>query len=241
MQIQLHLFWSKLIKAFKLLAFGFGVLFLLMLMISFTSWPYWGIYHLATHQSDYNFEPEYIVVMGGSGMPSKSALIRMYHAAVLAQSHPESKVIIALPDTAMTPEGPLLQMKKELRLRQVNNEVLFENRGTNTRSQALNIKQTFNIEDKPTVVVSAPEHLYRTILSFKKIGFKHIGGQPAFESDLKCSLDYNSKTLGGQTLVPDVGNNTQLRYQFWNHLQYEILLLREYTAIAYYKINSWIW
>jgi hypothetical protein len=149
-------------------------------------------------------------------------------------------VIIALPDTAMEADGPLLQMKKELRLRKVNNDVLFENCGTNTRSQALNIKKLFSIEKKNIVIVSAPEHVYRSILSFKKIGFENVGGLPAFETDLKCSLDYCSKTIGGKTLVPDIGESTQLRYQFWNHLQYEILLLREYAAIAYYKMNSWI-
>jgi len=38
-----------------------------------------------------------IVLMGGSGMPGKSALMRTYYTAEAAHAHPDARVIIALP------------------------------------------------------------------------------------------------------------------------------------------------
>jgi uncharacterized SAM-binding protein YcdF (DUF218 family) len=230
----------KVYSWLKTMMVGLGLLFSAMLILSFTTWPYWGIYDLAMAESEYEFTPDYIVVMGGSGVPSKSALIRMYHAADLAKAFPKAKVIIALPDSALSEDGALMKMKNELSLRKANNSVFFENKGTNTRSQALNIKEMLERDNYKLLIVSAPEHLYRSILSFRKVGFQTVGGHPAFENDLQVSLEYQSKQLGGKHFIPDVGSNQQVRYQFWNHLQYEIVLLREYTAILYYKLNGWI-
>ena len=34
--------------------------------------------------------------------------------------------------------------------------------------------------------------------------------------------------------------NVALRYNMWSYMQYEIIVLREYTAIAYYWVKGWI-
>jgi uncharacterized SAM-binding protein YcdF (DUF218 family) len=225
----------------KYMFFTLGLLFTIMLILSFTTWPYWRIYDLATCESEYDFTPDIIVVMGGSGMPSKSALIRTYHAAKLAKEFPASEVLIALPDSLQKEESPLYKMKNELKLRGVKNTISFESKGTNTRSQSINIwKDLSQNKQAKLLIVSAPEHMYRSIKSFKKVGFKQVGGHPAFESDLQVSLDYDSKKIGGNKNIPDIGKNKQLRYQFWNHLIYEVELAREYFAIFYYYLNDWI-
>lgn len=212
-----------------------------MLIISFTTLPYWGIHHLASSQSEFNFEPELIVVMGGSGMPSQTALIRTYHAADVSHFFPEADIIIALPGHLMDSTSDLLRMENELRIRGVSAKIDFENTGTNTRAQAILIKEILqNNTDKKLVVVSSPEHVYRSIKCFKKLGFKSIGGIPAFEKDLEISLEFDARKIGGRHFIPDLGDSSQLRYQFWNHLKYEIILLREYSAILYYKIQAWI-
>lgn len=133
-------------------------------------------------------------------------------------------------------------MREELRIREVNAEILFEPKGNNTRSQVLNIAKILNQDfTKNILIVSSPEHMYRTIKAFKKIGFQNIGGIPAFEIDISSSLLlFESDKIGGKIIVPDIGDSNQLRYQFWNHLKYEITLAREYTAIIYYKAQSWI-
>ena len=219
-----------------------GISFIILIALSFTSAPYWGIYHLAVSESNYNFEPDVIVIMGGAGMPSKTALIRTFYAAEISKKHKTAKIIIALPDELNDSLSHILRMKNELIIRGVKAKILFESKGNNTRSQVLNIgkilKQDFS---KKILIVSSPEHMYRTIKTFKKIGFENIGGLPAFEIDISSSLLlFNSKEIGGKALLPDLGNSFQLRYQFWNHLKYEITLAREYTAILYYKVQSWI-
>ncbi len=228
-------------KWLKLLIYSLGFIFLLLLIISFTSLPYWGIYHLAVSESEYSFRPDYIVVMGGSGMPSQTALIRTYHAAQFLESYPNIPVIIALPDNTNENSSHLKKMEKELRIRGVESKVIFENKGTNTRAQALLIKELLGDSvDAKLLVVSSPEHIYRTVKSFEKIGFESVEAIPAFEKDLEVSLDFDAKKLGGKDYMLDVGASNQLRYQFWNHLKYEIILLREYSAIAYYKLQGWI-
>lgn len=232
---------GKAKKWLKLLVYSFGFIFLLLLIISFTSLPYWGIYHLGVSESEFNYKPDYIVVMGGSGMPSQTALIRTYHAAQFLESQPNIPVIIALPDNINDNSSHLKKMENELRIRGVESKVIFENKGTNTRAQVLLIKELLGGSvDAKLLVVSSPEHIYRTVKSFKKIGFDNVGALPAFEKDLELSLDFDTEELGGKAYLLDVGDKSQLRYQFWNHLKYEIILLREYSAIAYYKLQGWI-
>ena len=80
----------------------------------------------------------------------------------------------------------------------------------------------------------------RSILTFRKIGFQDVGGFPSFEYAIECDLKYDDKNLGGNKFVPDIGKNLNLRYQFWNHMKYEIIFIREFLALGYYKIKGWI-
>ncbi len=231
--------WNLARNSFKVFLYGSGAFFLLMLIISFTTLPFWGIYQLGIFQSNHSSKPDVIVVMGGSGMPSQTALIRTYYAAQISSKYPLVPIIIALPDNLISNNSPLKQMEKELRMRGVRSEVIFENKGTNTRGQALNIKKMLG-KDKSLLIVSSPEHIYRSVQSFKKLGFSKVTSCAAFEKDLNQKLIFNSEQLGGKSYMPEIGESNQLRYQFWNHLVYEIILLREYTAILYYKMQAWI-
>mgnify|MGYP006090763245 FL=1 len=62
-----------------------------------------------------------------------------------------------------------------------------------------------------------------------------VGGSPSFEkpSDEERLKD---KTDKEDTKV----RNLALRYNMWSYMQYEIIVLREYTAIAYYWMKGWI-
>jgi uncharacterized SAM-binding protein YcdF (DUF218 family) len=92
----------------------------------------------------------------------------------------------------------------------------------------------------PMVIVTSPEHVYRSVLSFRKVGVENVTGQPASEVMLETDLRIRSKKLGGKTVVPDVGNSISIRYKFWDYLKYEIIVAREYMAIAYYWMSGWI-
>ena len=81
----------------------------------------------------------------------------------------------------------------------------------------------------------------RAVLVFKKAGFKNVNALPAFENALEADLFFKDEDLGGNKLpVPEIGNHTSVRYQFWNHLKYEILIAREMAALGYYRLRGWI-
>ncbi len=80
----------------------------------------------------------------------------------------------------------------------------------------------------------------RSILCFKKAGYKYLGGEPTFNVSGPSNLLYSDKNLGGRNIpLPEVGESIQLRYQFWNHLRYQVLCYRELVALVWYKIRGW--
>lgn len=178
--------------------------------------------------------------MSGNGIPSESGLMRTYFASEIAKKHPSTKIIITMPGDTTDTASACYLMKKELIIRGVeNNRISFENVGTNTRSQAQEVKKL--VKGNPSIIiVSSPEHIYRSLKTFHKIGLTNITGEAAFEKPVEASFLFQDDELGGNNIVPNIGNNTQIRYQFWSHLKYQIIVYREYTAIAFYKLKGWI-
>lgn len=232
-------FLKKLLRNLILIS---GVLSILMLILSFTTLPFWGYYWLGTSAGKDDVIPEYIIVMGGSGMPGKSGLIRSYYAFRAAEYFPNAKVIISLPGETNDNFSSVNLMKKELTLRGIEeNRISLEAEGKNTRDEVLEIKKMISGTDFPVIVVTSPEHMRRAILAFQKVGFSNIGSLPAFDNPNEAELFFNDIELGGKNrLLPEIGGNIQIRYQFWKHLEYEILFLREITAMGYYKLKGWI-
>jgi uncharacterized SAM-binding protein YcdF (DUF218 family) len=223
---------KSLIK--KLLLF-FGVFSVAFIILSFTSLPYWAYYGLAATDDQLELAPSTIVIMGGDGMPSPSGLMRLYNGIEKAVEHPYSKIIIALPYNEFDSTFQLSLMAHELVQKGVDtNRIVFAPNGFNTRSQALEIRELADTT-APLLIVSSPEHMYRSIHSFRKVGFQIVGGSPSFEkpSDEERLKD---KTDKEDTKV----RNLALRYNMWSYMQYEIIVLREYTAIAYYWVKGWI-
>lgn len=213
----------------------FGVFSVAFIILSFTSLPYWAYYGLAATDDQLELAPSTIVIMGGDGMPSPSGLMRLYNGIEKAVEHPYSKIIIALPYNEFDSTFQLSLMAHELVQKGVDtNRIVFAPNGFNTRSQALEIRELADTT-APLLIVSSPEHMYRSIHSFRKVGFQIVGGSPSFEkpSDEERLKD---KTDKEDTKV----RNLALRYNMWSYMQYEIIVLREYTAIAYYWVKGWI-
>jgi uncharacterized SAM-binding protein YcdF (DUF218 family) len=124
-----------LIRKIVLLA---GVLALIYGGLAFTTLPYWGLHWLGTSGEEEVCTPDVIIMLGGSGMPSESNLMRSWYTARAALSFPEVPVVVVMPgDPADAGSTPAL-IRKELMIRGVDSSrILFENVGTNTRSQAL--------------------------------------------------------------------------------------------------------
>ena len=218
-----------------------GFLFLLFFILSFTTLPYWGYHWLGTSRSELKWEPEVIVLLGGSGMPSESNLIRSWFASAASQQWPGCPVMVVMPgDTADSNSTPSM-MRQELIMRGVEPDLVrFAPKGTNTRSQALECLSIYKPETS-VILVTSPEHMRRAVLTFRKAGFEKVNALPAFENAAEADFSFTDDDLGGrQDVVPGVGKRTQLRYQFWNHMKYEILIVRETAALAYYWLKGWI-
>lgn len=229
---------KQITKCLKIMLLSLGIFSLLLLVLSFTSVPFWARYWLGTQYSTIEKSPEYIIMLGGSGMPSEDNLIRLYHTAYLGNNFKNSKIIVVHPkDSAVN-----VMMNYELTIRDIDtSRIIYECEGTNTRSQVLALLHHFrNLTSSRIVVVTAPEQVYRSVKSFLKAGYKNVSGYPAFNNDMQVDLTYKSKKIGGKRLVPDVGESLKFRYNFWNYLKIEITCLREFTAIVYYKLNGWI-
>jgi len=231
-------------------------------ILAFTSAPFWTWYKLSVSKSGVNRPPDYIVVLGGGGMPSETGLMRCWYAAKTANYFTRAKIIIALPGNVHDSMSSINRMKKELTIRGVAPErILLEDSGTNSRAEALNIHEIIsNIEQRTTnnglvqnsksvnryssfksiLIVTSPEHLYRAVLTFRKAGFIKVDGIPAFDEAIESDISFKGKKLGGRLWVPDIGNNITLRYQFWTQLHYEELFFRELFALGYYKLKGWI-
>ncbi|NQU88009.1 MAG: YdcF family protein [Mariniphaga sp.] len=218
-----------------------GIIFLICIILAFTTLPYWGYHWLGTSKSELKSEPETIVLLGGGGMPSQSNLMRSWFTAKAAKNFPDCKVYVAMPGDLLDSLSTPAKMKNELILRGVIPEnIYFENEGTNTRSQALNCRKVIPFQQS-ILLVTSPEHMRRAVLCFRKVGFEKVNALPAFENAAEADFSFIDDALGGnKTLVPDVGKNTSVRYQVWNHLKYEILIVREWLALGYYKTRGWI-
>jgi uncharacterized SAM-binding protein YcdF (DUF218 family) len=234
---------SHLAKALRMVLIVLGVLFLLIVILALTSLPFWARYNLGKSEAFVPGNTQSILVMGGGGFPSESVLMRLWYTKELARRFPEAKVIIATPGDTLNPESTVCQMEGYLVASGVRTErIIIESEGLNTRYQAMRAYKFFQegLFQEPLVVVSSPEHIYRTVLSFEKVGFKQVSGRPAMEAMLETDLKLRNKKLGGNENVPDVGNSISIRYKFWDYLKYEITVAREYFAIAYYKLKGWI-
>ena len=236
--------FNRLHLLLRIFLISMGVLFLIVLIISFTTWPYWGYYWLGTSQSKITGKPDYIVLLGGGGMPSESNLMRAFYVHLAATEAPASQIVISIPGNSADSASTARLVAAELIAKGIDRgRILYEENGTNTRSQAIQLQQfnSLNLPEKSILLVTSPEHMRRAVLVFEKAGFAKVSALPAFENAIEADLFFEDDKLGGdKLLVPDIGDNTAVRYQFWNHLKYEILIAREMAALTYYKLRGWI-
>lgn len=234
---------QKLFRIAKKILIGMGIVLLISVLMSFTDYPFWAYYWLGTYNAELTVEPNTLVVMGGGGMPGSEGLMRCYYAADMGNYYPKADVIIAMPaDTALDEDSPELLMAHELIIRGIDStRISFENEGYNTHTQALNIRKMLSKQNPDSIairIVTSPDHMFRAVASFRKVGFKHVGGRPSFEEDLDEALLLRKNLSKKQRRAET--RNLKFRYNMWNYMKYEITVLREWCAIAYYKLRGWI-
>ena len=244
-------FYTVLKNLFRWIVLTFGMTSILLIILAFTSTPFWIWYKMSVSKAGIHRPPDYIVVLGGGGMPSETGMMRCWFTAKAAERFPQSRIIIALPGDTADSTSSLVLMKKELIMRGITPQRIgFEGEGTNTRAQAVNIfssPPSFSLSPKgegiggrDLLLVTSPEHLYRAVCTFRKAGFQKVDGLPSFERAIESDITFNAGKLGGRRFIPDVGESITMRYGFWTQIKYEQLVLREYLAIGYYWLMGWI-
>lgn len=225
-----------------------GIPTLLFIIYLFSPMPWqiykrlWDVPHVSHHAVTH------ILVMGGSGIPGESGLMRTYYAAEAARRHPEAEMLIAMPLGAE--ESPASRAYlHEILLRGIStNRVHVLDGGRNTREQALRLAEALgtNTPNACVLIVTSPEHTRRTAASIRKVCDAAINTFPAFPLSLEDPLPWSVEELdapepaSAASFIPDIGSSLRLRYSIWTNLHYTDRALREYAALLYYRLRGWI-
>ena len=219
-----------LIKSIKIIFFILGILFSVMILLAFTSRPFYAYFRLGQNP-DKNaslHHPQQVVMFGGAGMPSEDNLMRLYHTAALAR-HFEIPVLLVHPKDSLCQA----EMTRLLKQGGINN-IRYMTSGSNTRSQAVELIADYpELAEEEIIVVTSPEHLRRTMKCLHKVGFNHVIGKAAYPATVDFDLSLKKQKLGGNEAIPSV-ESVKMRYKL------EITCVREYLALGYYKIKGWI-
>ncbi len=231
-----------LLVPFRILFRVLGCVAVVAVVAAFTPLP-WKIYGwLGDSGALLKVDPQYLVVMGGGGVPSESGLMRTYAGAEAAAKFPHARVVVAMPGVLTDTNSSPMKMRDELVMRGVaKNRIMFEDKGRHTHEQAMNCFTLFRAaEHQPAVVVvTSPEHLRRCLMSFRKAGFTNVSGAAAYDVPVEADLRFSTTELKGKH-IPDVGQSLMIRYQFWTNLELEARCLHEFAALAYYRLLGWI-
>lgn len=170
--------------------------------------------------------PGTIVVLGGEGIPSESGLMRTYTAARLHARFPQARYVCSLPADTDPETSSVGRMRDELVLRGVPRaQVQLEYRARNTHEQSVTVAELLGPAAlaEPLLVVTSPTHARRSVLCFRRAGFRQVACAIADTTDVEA----------------DMGRHVFLRYGFWNLLETQVRLARELVALAYYRLRGW--
>ncbi len=229
-------------RALRWLRGGLAILGLLMLAVwalCLTTVPWRWYDWLSAREFTLREEPDYVVVLGGGGIPSESGLMRSYVAAEAARRFANAMVVVAMPD----PRDPSTRgMLDELVLRGVKRERLqLEDQGRNTWQQARHLRRMLAGDGvEPSILlVTSPDHMRRAVGALRQAGFQQVGTRPADSVAIVADLSIEpaaEPSAGGP--VPVVGS-LALRYGVWNNFGLLNRCVRESVALLYYRAQGW--
>jgi len=233
---------KKIIRTIQYIIFIAGIPALLLFILSFSTVPFRFYYWLGTSKTGTMNAPDYIVFLGGGGMPEPSNLMRAYYTKEVADNYPEAEIILALPGDTTDNNSSVNKLTYYISESiDYPRYIWIEPDGRNTREQAIHCKSLIADPDSQVVLlITSPGHMRRAIMCFQKTGIKNVNGIPAFEEAIESNLLFEDNKLGSRNIVPDLGGNLMVRYEFWTQLHYEITVLREFCALFYYKLKGWI-
>ena len=200
-----------------------GLFAILLVGMAFTGHYKAGAVWLET--APYSSGCDYILLLPSGPIPSPDMLMRAYRAAEEYGKFPASKIVISNKIDSRLEDSASGSIRRELMARGVPPEmILLETKATSTYDHARYIKESgFGDPAKDKyLIVTSPSHIKRSMLSFKAQGFKKVFAAPAFS----------------KTSREDMGEGYFYRYQIWKALIEEVTMIREFVAIAYYKLTG---
>ena len=227
-----------------------GAAAMVLAALQFTSLPWKAFSHLAEDgvgESE-GWMPTHILVLGGSGVPGESALMRLWYTAEAAREWPEVPVWMALPCDG---EAAARAYADELALRGVDaGRCVPRACGRNTREQAVALVQDLEGEESPRVlVVTSPEHVRRACGAIRRAAQEagaavEVRGKPAFNLSVDDSppgeAQVATEVVEESTPVSDLGSGQVLRYNIWSNAKYTLDATREHVALLYYRLRGWM-
>jgi uncharacterized SAM-binding protein YcdF (DUF218 family) len=220
-----------------------GVVFVSTVLLAMSSLPARVDRWLVNPPSTLQGDPALIVVLGGGGIPSESGLMRTYYGALAAAKYPGAEIVLALPEVVDVSSSALIRMRDELIMRGVDSDrILLAPYGANTRAQAVEVKRMMGAGSArmPILLVSSPDHLRRAVLTFRKVGFNHVGSYAALNTYDEGEYSLDPEAVDDTLSIPSVENNLVVRYKLWAQLELCVGSLRELVALAYYRVKEWI-
>lgn len=231
-----------------------GLAALLLGALQFTNLPWLAYKRLADVPHPSPREPSIILLMGGGGIPGDTGLMRTYYAARAAEQHPRARILVAMPFGAAQSCASRAYLD-ELRLRGVPPErISILAGGGNTREQALRLAEHLGpgASTEAVLIVSDPSHIRRVAGSLRGAGIVQVAAMPAQPFSIEDSPPWSSLAdpaplpphteLTAQPLIPAPSTriSPRWRYDIWTHLGFSHKALREYVALAYYRLRGWI-
>ena len=213
--------------AWRIFAVIAAVILFLQIILALTGPPQCIVDWLEMPEIAPRETPRNIVILGGGGIPSGSGLLRTYYAAQYGKNLTGTTFVVSLPADTDPETSSVGRMRDELVLRGIPpSAIRMEYHGLNTHEQAVNIQRLLWPEalNQPILIVTSGYHMRRGVACFRKLGFTKVAGLLASE-------------IGAET---EIGPWGWLRYGVWGHVEREIHILRELTALAAYKLGNQI-
>lgn len=224
--------------------------------LQFTGLPWKAFSHLAQDGmgTDEGWRPTHILVLGGSGIPGESALMRLWYAAEAARVWTEAPVWMALPCDANDGTVPSARSyAAELESRGVApGRCAARGCGRNTREQAVALVRDLEGDGGARIlVVTSPEHVRRACGAIRHAAREagaevEVRGRPAFPLSIDDPPRTGTEDPGKAALTEEaapaaeLGSGQVVRYEIWNNAQYTLDAMREYVALSYYRARGWI-
>ena len=218
--------------------------------LQFTSFPWKAYSRLAEDgvRESEGWTPTHIFVLGGSGVPGESALMRLWYTAEAAREWPEAPVWMALPCDG---DSAARAYADELAFRGVEARRCAPRAcGRNTREQAVALVQELEgAESARVLVVTSPEHVRRACATIRRAAQEagsavEVRGKPAFNLSVDDPPPGEGKVetevAEESTPVSDLGSGQVLRYNIWSNARYTLDATREHVALLYYRMRGWI-